>query len=87
MPGASPASERAAREQGETGEQHRARAEAVDGEARGELVKPLATIEQASKRAERRVADAEFRAQQRKQRRQRQLEEMRQRVGERRRAR
>ena len=57
-------------------------APAVDGEARGELRDAARRIEHADQRAQHRIADAELGAQQRKERRQRELEEMRRRMGE-----
>ncbi len=75
-----PGGEGPAGEQPEAGEQHRARAEAIDGKTGAELAKSAGDIHEAQQCAQGRVADAELGAQQRKQRRQHQLEEMRQRV-------
>ncbi len=79
-PGTSPRGKRAAGEKSEAGEQHRTRPEAVDGETGAELAQSAGDVHDAQQRAQGRIADAEFGPQQRKQRRQHQLEEMRQRV-------
>ena len=77
-----PADQDAAGKQGQSAQQHRARAEAIDGESGAELADAARDVEHADQRPERREADVEFRAQQRKQRRQDQLEKVRQRVGD-----
>ena len=68
--------------EGEPREEHRAGADAVDGEARRELRDAARRVVDADERAEDRVARAELGAQQRKERRQRELEEMRHQVRE-----
>ena len=72
----------AAGEQSKPTEQHRPRAEAIDGEARGELRDAARAVEHAHQQPEQRPRHVEFDAQQREQRRQRELEEMRERVGD-----
>ena len=78
--GHEPGDERPAGQQAKTGEQHRTGPEAIDGEAGAELADAAGDIHDAQQCAQRRIADAEFGTQQRKQRRQHELEEMRQRV-------
>ena len=72
--------ERAAGEKPETGEQNWTRPEAIDGETGAELAQSAGDVHDAEQCAQGRIADAEFGPQQWKQRRQHQLEEMRQRV-------
>jgi hypothetical protein len=74
--------DRPAGEQAQAREQHRPRAEAVDGESAGELRDARADVERADQRAEERPRHVEFGLEDREQRRQRELEEMRQRVRE-----
>ncbi len=70
---------RPAGEQCQAGQQYRSRPEAVHREAGGELRDVARGVVDADLRCRARVTDAELRPQQRKQRRQRQLEEMRER--------
>ena len=75
-----PASSDAACKQRQTRQQHGARAKAIDGESRAELADAARDIEHADQRPERREAHVEFRAQQRKQRRQDELKKCDERV-------
>ena len=61
----------------ESGEQHRTRAEPIDGEPRQELRDAARRVVDGDERAEHRVARSELGAQQREERRQRELEKMR----------
>ncbi|MFO1396675.1 MAG: hypothetical protein U1F48_06395 [Burkholderiales bacterium] len=74
--------ERAAGGERQAAEQHRPRAEAVDDEARGELRDAAAGVEHADQQAQQRPRHVELRPQDREQRREGQLEEMRERVGD-----
>ena len=74
--------ERAAGEQAETCQQHGACAEPVDDEARRELHEAARDVKYAGDEPEQRPRDVELRAQQRKQRWQRELQEMRNAVRE-----
>ena len=69
--------ERTAGEQGQPAEKHRPGPEAVDGEARAKLAQRARNVKSAHQRTQGRIAHAEFRAQQWKQRRQDELEEVR----------
>ena len=69
-------------EQCHAAEQHRTRAKPIDDESRGELHDAARHVEHADDEAEQRPRDVEFRAQQRKQRRQRELQKVRNAVRE-----
>ncbi len=77
-----PGQQDAACKQREPRQQHGAGTEAIDGEPGAELADAARDIEHADQRPERGEAHVEFRAQQRKQRRQDQLEKVRERVGD-----
>ena len=77
-----PGNARSAGEKRDAGEQDRARTNAIDGEAGGELGDSARDVEHRNQRAKRGERHAEFVAQQREERRQRELEEMRQRMGD-----
>jgi hypothetical protein len=82
MPGTERRDERAAGGEAEAREQHRPRAEAVDREPGCELGDARRDVERADEHAEQRPRDVELGLEQREQRRERELEEMRQRVRE-----
>jgi len=71
-----PAAEHAAREKRDAAQQHRPRAEAIDREAGAELAHPARDVERTHERPERGIAHVELGLDERKQRRQRKLEEM-----------
>ncbi len=76
-PGASDANDRAARQQREPGQQHRPRAAAVDDETRGELRHAAGSVEDPDQQPQQRPGHIELGAQQREERRQSELEEVR----------
>ena len=80
MPGASDASSVPQASKRQSGEQHRSRAGTVDGEAGGELRQRAGRVEHADQHAKRRPRHVELGPQQREERRQRELEEMGERV-------
>jgi hypothetical protein len=75
-----PGEERAAGQKPDTAQEHRSRTETIDGEAGGELTRTAGNVEHAHQRAQRGIAHGELRLEQRKQWRQRELEEVRQAV-------
>ena len=74
--GHEPGDERPAREQPDTAEQYRARAEPIDREACTELAEAARDVENADQRPQCRIGDAEVCLEQRKQRRQDELKEV-----------